>query len=734
MDGETEILKGRVCHITYKNEQNGYTVFKISVGGEEIVSVGNFPFISLGDTVSLKGKYIVHPVYGPQFAADECERETPSTTAAILRYLSSGAIKGIGPATAQRLVQRFGKKTLDIIKDSPKRLAEMRGISPEKAQKISEEYKKQFSLQDLMFFLSAYKITPEETARVYKMLGDGAVERLKENPYLLCMEGIGFPFERVDDIAESLGISEGNTNRTFAGIEYILRHNLLNGHTCLPRKRVCELGASFLGCSVEDVEDAADIMINNGIIVLDYIDDTEFLFLPIYHSADRFIASKLAVLVSYGSKATLDELEIDYIENRLHIKYEALQRKVIELAFSGGVTVLTGGPGTGKTTTLNGIIELFEQKNLKVSLAAPTGRAAKRISELTGREAKTIHRLLEVQWGEGDKPYFNYNERNHLKCDVLIVDEMSMVDTLLFESLLRAVRLGTKLILVGDADQLPSVSAGNVLHDIIESGRIPSVTLNKIFRQSNSGLIVHNAHEIISGRMPNLDCKDADFFMIETTSSKSAAQTVVDLATERLPKAYGFSSFEDIQILCPSRKLELGTVNLNQILQDAINPAGASSPVISHGGFSFREEDKVMQIKNNYDICWTRDDGEQGSGVFNGDIGRIEKIDNVSQLVTVRFDDRVASYYGTDISQLEPAYAVTVHKSQGCEFDCVILPLLNIQSQLTYRNLLYTAVTRAKRIIVIVGDRKTVRQMVENDRKTLRYSGLKKMIEDVFDA
>ncbi len=734
MENGFETIKGRIEYITYKNEQNGYTVFKLTVNGEDVVAVGNFPFISAGDVVTLGGKFVVHPSYGPQFAAEKCERETPSTTAAILRYLSSGAVKGIGPATAQKLVSKFGKDTLNILKDSPERLAEIRGISLDKANEISEEYKKQFSLQDLMFFLSAYKITPEEAARTYKYLGDTAIERIKENPYLLCMEEIGFPFERVDEIAESIGIPETNENRLFAGIEYILRHNLSNGHTCLPRKRVCDLAAAFLARDIEEIDHAADKLINEKRIVSDYIDDAEFLFLPSYYSADEFIASKLAVLVAYGSRVTLDSLEIDYIENRLHIKYEKMQRRVIELAFAGGVTVLTGGPGTGKTTTLNGIIELFEQKNLKVVLAAPTGRAAKRMSELTGRDAKTIHRLLEVQWGEGDRPFFSYNERNHLKCDVLIVDEMSMVDTLLFESLLRAVKLGTKLILVGDADQLPSVSAGNVLHDIIKSERIPSITLDKIFRQRDSGLIVYNAHEIINGNMPELDSKDADFFMIDCASPQKAAQTIVALCTERLPKAYGFSSLDDIQVLCPSRKLDLGTVSLNQLLQQAINPAENANCGISYGGFNYRVNDKVMQIKNNYDICWNRDNGEQGSGVFNGDIGRVESIDLHSQLINVRFDDRVAAYYGTDISQLEPAYAVTVHKSQGSEFDCVILPLLGLQSQLTYRNLLYTAVTRAKRIIVIVGDRRTVKQMVENDRKTLRYSGLKKMIEDVFDA
>lgn len=734
MDGQFETISGRIDYITYKNAQNGYTVFKLSVDGEDIVAVGNFPYITVGDVVTLGGSFVTHPTYGLQFSASECTRETPSTAAAILRYLASGAIKGIGPATAQKLVKRFGDETLEIIKKAPERLAEIRGISLEKAQSISEEYKKQFSLQDLMFFLSAYKITPEEAARVYKYLGDSAIKIIKNNPFALCMEGIGFSFERVDEIAESFGIADNDDERIAAGIEYILRHNLSNGHTCLPRKRICEIGSAFLGCTQDELETIAEQLVLNRRVISYTVDDIEFLFLPAYFAAEEFIAAKLSILSAYGARVALDELEIDYIENRLHIKYEEMQRKVIELAFLGGVTVLTGGPGTGKTTTLNGIIELFEQKDMKVILAAPTGRAAQRMSELTGREAKTIHRLLEVQWGEGERPCFNFNERNHLKCDVIIVDEMSMVDSLLFESLLRAVKLGTKLILVGDSDQLPSVSAGNVLHDIIESGKLPCITLHKIFRQRDSGLIVYNAHEIIGGRIPELDSKDADFFMIDCKDPITAAKTVVDLCAERLPKAYGFSTYDDIQVLCPSRKLELGTVNLNGMLQSALNPNTASKQVVKHGGFTFCVKDKVMQVKNNYDILWHRDNGEQGSGVFNGDIGIIETIDNYSQLVTVRFDDRVASYYGTDISQLEPAYAVTVHKSQGSEFNCVILPLLNLQSQLTYRNLLYTAVTRAKRILIIVGDRKTVERMVENDRKTLRFSGLKNMIEVAFNV
>lgn len=734
MTVEKETVHGKVEHITYKNQQTGYTVFKLATEDGELVAVGNFPYISNGDMVILTGEYTVHQTYGEQFRAESCEKETPTTTAAILRYLSSGAVKGIGPATAAKIIRRFGSDALDIIKDSPERLSEIRGISQDKATQISSEYKKQFGLQELMLFLSKFKASPEDATKVYKEYANSAIDRIKENPYILCGENIGFSFDRADEIAESLGYPSDSENRIFAGIEFIMRHNLSNGHTCLPRKKVCEIASDFLGCDKESADTAVEKLLFSLRLRSKELDGADFLFLPDYYSAEEYIASRLALYLSYGKEIVLDELEIDHIENRLHIKYDDMQRDAIKTAHKRCVLVLTGGPGTGKTTTLNGLIELFERKEMKVLLAAPTGRAAKRMSELTGMEAKTLHRLLEVQWGEGDRPYFERNERNPLVCDVIIVDEMSMVDTFLFESLLRALRLGTRIILVGDSDQLPSVSAGNILHDIIESGEIPAVCLKKIFRQSDSGLIVKNAHAIINGEMPILDSKTADFFMMNKSVPSDAAQTVVDLCTKRLPKAYGFSPLTDIQVLCPSRKLEMGTVNLNMLLQQELNPQSDQSKQLTYGGFSFREGDKVMQTRNNYDIMWQRDNGEQGNGVYNGDIGFIEKADAYSQLITVRFDDRIATYYSTDISQLEPAYAITVHKSQGSEFNCVILPLLSVPSQLVYRNLLYTAVTRAKRMLIIVGDSNTVCKMVENDRKTLRYSGLKTMIKETFDV
>lgn len=734
MDAESEVISGRVAHITYRSQETGYTVFTVAANGEDIVAVGNFPYISLGDVITLTGRFTVHPTYGPQFRAETCTRETPSTEAAILRYLSSGAVKGIGPSTAAKMLRKFGSETLEILRNDPARLSEIRGISLEKAKKMSEEYNQQSGLQELMIFLSKYKVSPESSARIYKVLGQRSIDIISNNPYSLCCEDIGFPFYRADEMAETLDIPPDSENRIFAGIEYIMRHNLMNGHTCLPRLKVTEIASRMLGCSEDDASSAIDKM-TVALRLRSYpMNDTEFLFLPAYFAAEEYIAARLYVLLKYAKPDYLDAMEIDYVEGKLHIKYDSRQREAIATAFERGMLILTGGPGTGKTTTLNGLIELFEGRELRVLLAAPTGRAAKRMTELTGREAKTLHRLLEVQWGEGDKPYFDRNERNPLSCDVVIVDEMSMVDVVLFESLLRAIKIGTRIILVGDSDQLPSVSAGNVLHDIISFDAIPCVRLEKIFRQSEKSLIIRNAHDIISGRMPELNSHKSDFFMIDCTSAAETASVVAELCSKRLPDAYGFSPLNDIQVLCPSRKLDLGTVALNTLLQNCINPPEESRPYLSYGGFTYRPNDKVMQIKNNYDISWIKDDGEQGSGCYNGDIGVIETIDTGNQIMTVRFDDRVATYYSTELSMLEPAYAVTVHKSQGSEFNSVIIPLYAVPPQLLYRNLLYTAVTRAKRLLVIVGDRRLVGKMIENDRKMLRYSGLNNFLKDNFNV
>lgn len=730
-NNDIKSIKGIVENITYQNELNGYTVCTVKSKNELITVVGTFPFLHEGESAEFFGKYIVHQTYGEQFSATTFQRIAPENTAAILRYLSSGVIKGIGPSTANKIVKKFGEDTLYIIANHPSDLAIIKGISLDKAYAISEEYSKQYSVRDIMLLLAPYDVTPEVSVKIYRALKDNACEEIKKNPYILCSENIGFSFERVEDIAEDFGIAEDNTDRLAAGIIYVLRRNLLNGHTCLPRKKLIEVSMRLLGCDSEKIAETLATLVSTMKLYYLNLEGTEFISLPEFLSSEEYIAARLsAVKNNIDSTIKIADLEIDRVENKLKIKFEELQRRAIKEAFDNGVLILTGGPGTGKTTTLNAIIELFEYRGVSIELAAPTGRAAKRMTELCKREAKTIHRLLEVEWKEGNRQTFSRNEKNPLNCEVLIVDESSMIDTLLFESLLRALKLNTRIILVGDIDQLPSVSAGNVLSDILASDIFPSIRLKKVFRQAKSSLIVRNAHAIIDGEKPDLDNKDSDFFFLSRFNADEVLDTVIELCSSRLPKAYGFNPLTDIQVLCPSRKLECGTVNLNNMLQLTLNPARGNSPKINFKGYSMHIGDKVMQIKNNYDLQWTRDNGEIGSGVFNGDVGFIEKIDLRGGFLEIRYDDKLATYYTDNLSELELAYAVTVHKSQGSEYDCVILPLFDIPHKLKYRNLLYTAVTRAKKLLIVVGDKSELYEMQSNDKKTLRYTMLKTFLEE----
>lgn len=726
-------LSGSVEHITYTNNTNGYTVANLKTEDDLVTVVGIMPFLSVGDLIEVRGKFDSHPTYGLQFKVNSFEKAAPSDTASILRYLSSGAIRGVGPSTARSIVERFGDKALEIIETEPERLSEIRGISLDKALKIADEYNKQFGVRDVMLFLSPFRVSPEGALKVFNALGSNVTEIIRGNPYVLCTEEIGFSFEKAEEISSYFAIPKDSDCRIAAGIEFVLKHNLSNGHTCLPKDKLIKTAARLLGCEPLEIGAICDEMLGALQLRLLIDGDTEFVFLPQYFLAEDFAAARLSVMLRYAPPAELmADLEIDIIEQQEHIKYEEMQRVAIKTAISKGIMVLTGGPGTGKTTTLNAIIKILKSKKLSIALAAPTGRAAKRMSELTGCEAKTIHRLLEVEWNDSDRQVFARNEKNPLPYDVVIIDEMSMVDILLFESLLRAIRLGTRIIMVGDSDQLPSVGAGNVLADIIASGKVPTVALSKVFRQAMESLIVANAHRIISGEIPQLDSKTSDFFMLQNLNCRSAAELVVDLCTKRLPHAYGYKPLTDIQVLCPSKMMDMGSVSLNNMLQYRLNAKTGDYEKITFKGFELREGDKVMQTKNNYDIMWTSDDGESGSGVFNGDIGILEKIDRKNSCLKVRFDDKVAVYYSDNIGELELAYAMTIHKSQGSEFDCVILPILDTPSKLLYRNLLYTAVTRAKKLLVVVGSREVLLSMVENNRKSLRYTSLKKRLNDAF--
>lgn len=719
-------MSGSVDRIVFRNEQNGYSVIELNVDGVLVTAVGTMPYISVGEDVKLLGTFKNHPTFGEQFSVEVCERSMPTTTAAILKYLSSGAIKGIGATTASKLVERFGERTLEIIEKEPERLTEIKGVTREKAKKISEEFGKIFGIRELMIYLGNYGITPEEAIKIYKIYGQEATERINANPYLLCEEPLEVSFERADKLAYALKQPQENKCRIRAGIVYVLTHNMNNGHTCLPKDKLLLAAASFLEVSEEQAESALEELVNDGTLQLDFIDGREFIFTNKMHQVEVYAAGRLEMMLKFpaqrisGAKGYIEAIEAAH-----GIKYAALQKKAITMALEEGILILTGGPGTGKTTTLNAIIDILEQNGERVCLAAPTGRAAQRMSVVTGREAKTIHRLLEVQWDADDKPTFKRNEKNLLDCDAIILDEVSMVDVALFEGVLRALPLGCRLIMVGDSDQLPSVGAGNVLSDLIKSEVIPTVELKEIFRQSLESLIVTNAHKIVNGELPELSVRDNDFFFLNVSDQQIISDTIRALYSKRLPAKYGYSSLFDIQVIAPGKKGPLGTVTINKVLQAEVNPPARAKKEININGTTFREGDKVMQVRNNYNIIFAREDGTSGEGIFNGDIGILLSIDKADSSLVVQFDDKYAKYDLENAGDLDLAYAITVHKSQGSEFEAVVMPMYFGAPQLYYRNLLYTAVTRARSMIVMVGTPWTIKKMVENNKKTLRYSGLR---------
>lgn len=730
MDNENLLqLEGAVENIVYRNEENGYTVIEISDGDDYITAVGIMPQANVGDTVKLTGVYTNHRNYGRQFSAQICEICRPTESADILRYLSSGAIKGIGASTAQRLVSEFGEATLDVMETQPERVALIKGISKSKALDFANQLKTNTGVRTLMLYLGEYGISNTSAVKIYNALGSGCVDRIRENPYILCQGDFGVSFESADFIAKKESLEPESGVRLRAGITYILRHNERNGHTCLPKEKLAAISADFLNVGIDRINNCMEEMLFDRTLIGETFDETEFVFTPQLHLSEMYVSSRIKMLLKFPAEKIKDiDREIENCEKTDGITYADLQKQAINSALTEGMLVLTGGPGTGKTTTLNAIIKILKDKGKKVLLSAPTGRAAQRMSELTGDEAKTLHRLLEVSWDKHDNPVFNKNERNQLKCDALIVDEVSMVDTFIFESVMRALPLGCRLVLVGDSDQLPSVGPGNVLGDLIDSGIIPVVRLNEIFRQAQQSLIVTNAHKIVNGEMPVLSNTDKDFFFLQRNNKTDVTNVIIDLCVSRLPKAYGYSAFDNIQVLSPSKKGELGTAELNSKLQNALNPNSDDKQEVTIGSKTFRTGDKVMQIKNNYDIRWFKDNGETGEGIFNGDIGIIEKIDKKTKIIKISFYDKTAAYTYESASDLDFAYAVTVHKSQGNEFDAVIIPMFQGPPQLYYRNLLYTAVTRAKKTLILVGNPHTVEYMVNNNRRTKRYSGLKEFL------
>ena len=726
-------IEGVVENVVFRSEETGFTVMEIDHDGELLTAVGELVGIEEGEEVLLTGCYTTHPNFGRQFKVSLAERRLPSSAHAIYKYLASGTIKGVGPVLARRLVDAFGSKTLEIAESEPQKLTAVRGVSPAKAQAIGSEMKRVFGIRSVMMFLAAYRIPPANSVKVWKKYGMGAVDVIKENPYVLCDEAVGLDFQKTDEIALSMGMDADSDYRVRAGILHALWHNARNGHTCLPYDKLVDISTEFLGVPRLNIELTINYLIEKEQINYCHFDSREYLYLPAIYTAERYCAMRVSLLSMLKDEQVNADAWVDELEKRGKITYASRQRDAIRMAMQKGILILTGGPGTGKTTTLNAIIALYKRQGLRVEIAAPTGRAAKRIAELTGYEAKTIHRLLEVDARDPEHSKFVHDEKNPLSCDVVIVDEFSMVDILLFEALLRAMRMTCRLVVVGDSNQLPSVGCGNVLGDLLGCGKLPTVTLTEIFRQAAESLIVTNAHAIVAGEMPELDVKTKDFFFMPQADRTKAVQTIVSLVQKRLPARYGYSPKWDIQVLCPSRMGELGTWNLNVCLQEALNPASEGKPEHKFGGVIYRLGDKVMQIRNNYDIRWTKDDGEVGTGIFNGDIGEITALDKRLGQLKIRFDDKVAEYAFDLLNEVEPAYAVTVHKSQGSEFEAVILPLMGRHPKLHYRNLLYTAVTRAKKMLIIVGQKETVQEMTENHRKTERYSNFRRFVLEEFE-
>ncbi len=728
---EPERISGTVDDVVCYKADSGFVVFDLDMQGELITVVGELGKVEAGEEVSLTGSFATHSTYGTQFRADVCERRLPASATAIKKYLSGGSFKGVGPALAKRIVEAFGEYTLEVIENTPFELARVKGVSRKLAMEINAEFQRAFGARKVMTALQEFGLPAAIAVRAWKKWGVPSIDFIKDNPYLLCDPDIGLEFAEADAIFTKKG-NPGDIRRLKAGIKHVLAHNLDNGHTCLPEESLLSAATGLLG-EADDMSEALEKLLAKERLYAYERNGKRYIYLPQLFIAETTAAGRIKMMLMNGEEISSSAVDksIELLEEELQIEYDSLQKRALKNALQNHVFVLTGGPGTGKTTTLNALIRLLEEQGDTVLLAAPTGRAAKRLTELTDHEAKTIHRLLEVDYSGSElTPVFRRNEKNPLKCDTLIIDEMSMVDSLLFDSVLRALPFHSRLVMVGDSDQLPSVGAGNVLHDLIRSDILPSVTLDTIFRQAAESMIITNAHDIVNGEYPYLESKDNDFFFLPRNTEAECAATVCQLCAQRLPKAYGFSPMCDIQVLCPGKRGEAGTWNLNIELQKKLNPQDGNKKEFRHGGHLFREGDKVMQTKNDYDMTWTKDDGEIGRGIFNGDIGIIEKINPISRSMNIRFDDRVAEYPFDSANELDHAYAITVHKSQGSEFDAVIIPLYEANSRLYYRNLLYTAVTRAKKLLIIVGSAKAVMQMVDNNRKSGRFTNLRFMMKE----
>ena len=730
---ELEKLTGVVERIVFQNKENGYAVLEIETGEAEYETVfGTFPLISEGEMIAAYGSFVNSPKYGRQFKVESYEKQLPRSKDMIIKYLSSGTIKGIGPAMAKKIVGRFGDQTFDVIENNPEWLSDINGISEDRAKKISDQFREQNGLRNVMLFCSDF-FSPSVSVRAFKKWGSSAVEVIRADPYILCEENFGVSFEKADKAAAAMGHPNDSNERLYAGIKYVLNYNAdQNGHTYLPYDKLMKATDQLLNTSdTEKTAEAIDTLIDTGVCTKEKYDGNTCVFLKKYADAEKYICGKLRLLENTTVLADEKNINraIDTCEYEEGITYAPMQRKAIIKAINSGVMVLTGGPGTGKTTVIRAIIKIISRLGMRYALAAPTGRAAKRISEATSEEAKTIHRLLEVSFTEGDRQQFMRCKTNLLTEDVIIIDEASMIDALLMSALLEAIKPGARLVLIGDADQLPSVGAGNVLDDIIESDTVETIHLTKIFRQAEQSLIVTNAHDINEGRYPDLQTKNNDFFFLPRQSEEETAETITQLCKFRLPKKYGEQITDNLQIITPTRLSTCGVEALNVRLQTALNPPSINKKEKKARGVVFREGDKVMQIKNNYDILWVKDEVE-GSGIYNGDVGKIIKVDNMGEELVIDFEGRITEYDYSLLDELEHAYAVTVHKSQGSEYNTVIIPAFHFSKRLLTRNLLYTAVTRAQQMVIIVGDAQAVNDMVDNDRQTKRYTSLCERLSD----
>ncbi|MDI6617522.1 MAG: ATP-dependent RecD-like DNA helicase [Clostridiales bacterium] len=726
-------FEGTIDTIIYTNESNGYTVAKLKNKDQMVTIVGYLPLINEGENIKVGGEWVRHPEYGQQLKVESYSEIVPTSENGIQKYLSSGLIHGIGPVTAKKLVDKFGKDTLDIIEYNPEKLIGIGGIGEKKAKAIAESFEKQRDLRDVMVYLQTYGISTGNAIKIYKLYGGNAINKIKQNPYILITDVYGIGFKTADRIAQSLGIEKTSRYRLMAGIKYILSESCAkSGHTYLPGNYLLDKCSELLQVEKPVLEEACVSLVMDKELVMENINGTPAVYLMPFYYAEVGVAKRIIELLNASSKKIeLDiDAEIKKYEYDTGIEFAKKQKDAIKGAIEKGVVIITGGPGTGKTTIIKCILNILEKKNFNISLAAPTGRAAKRMTEATKREAKTIHRLLEMGYTDGeDNMVFLKDDSDPIDADAIIIDEASMIDILLMNNLLKAIVPGTKLIIVGDVDQLPSVGAGNVLRDLIDSGIIPVVKLEEIFRQSQESLIIVNAHRINKGELPYINEKERDFFFIGSASQEEALKTILEVVKYRLPQFRGgFDPLKDIQILTPMRKGICGVYNLNSCLQEILNPVSPDKDEKKIRDFVFRTGDKVMQIKNNYNIKWEKLAGggdKNGTGVFNGDIGYIEYIDNENNCLSVIFDDEKRVIYSfTDIDELELAYAVTVHKSQGSEFPVVVMPSEWGPPMLMTRNLLYTAVTRAKKLVVMVGSKQVLAGMVKNNRIAKRYSAL----------